>query len=213
MIINHVLTNVTSTPFDNPHIKKLMAKYVQAANHNHGWRSSILDADEKWAVDPFARCSITSQTGQYGPFTISNDINQNMPTDYHMEANVFCETIITGRKIGLVFFDPPYTLRLLKDHYLDDSNAMLDTIPLWQTHNMWGKAKDALARNMIVGGYVISFGYHTHGFGKHRGFIKKEILICEQAGSPDRYDLLVTVEQKVQMSLSDVVDNHCDDEE
>lgn len=197
MIINHVITNVTACPFENKHVRKLIDKYVRKAaeaNFPHG--------PGKW-VDPFARESFTTKTD----FFVTNDLNSKMPTHYHLEFNEFVETLYDqlsygecGQISGLVF-DPPYTLRLLKDHYMDDDCDIEDTIPMWQTNNMWGKGKDILGRMMILGSYAISFGYNTHGMGKHRGFSKKEILILEQAGSPDRYDVLVTVEQKVQSNL------------
>ena len=213
MIINHVITNMTNQPFDNKHVKKLMNTYMFAAVHNWGWRMKDSE-QQKFIVDPFARESITSQKGEWGYLTISNDLNPIMPTDFHLECNEFAATCLRGKRIGFCLFDPPYTLRMLKEHYMDEGTAIADTIPMWQTNNMWGTAKDIIARRMIPGSYVISFGYHTHGFGKHRGFEKQEILILEQAGSPDRYDILVTVEKKVQSSLFDLEpQNGQDDEE
>jgi hypothetical protein len=202
MIIRHKLTSVTSTPFENHHVQRLFDKYVRLVHEAMADRGDV----QATGIDPFARECITSNVGKWGHWIISNDLNEQMPTDHHMEANDFGEFIERsyanfGPKVDLVFFDPPYTLRMLKDHYLDDNLKIEETIPLWQTNNMWGRCKDSLAKVIRLGGYVISFGYHTHGFGKHRGFEKKEVLILEQAGSPDRYDLLITVEQKVQHSL------------
>lgn len=201
MKITHQLTNITSEPFSNHHVRRLIDKYIRKLNEynvTNGFKQSIL------GIDPFARCSFTTDLDWF----VTNDINEDMPTHYHLEATDFAQLMYETRSkqiIDICLFDPPYTLRLLKDHYMDDNNKMEETIPLWQTNNMWGKCKDYLAHLIEIGGYVISFGYHSHGFGKHRGFEKKEILILEQAGSPDRYDLLVTVEQKVQKSLDDWV--------
>lgn len=198
MIINHVITNITNQPFENKHVRRLIDKYIRRSAE-----ARFPLGPGRW-IDPFARDSFTTRRD----FFITNDLNGKMPTDYHMEFCDFArllyeqttedyESILFS---GLVF-DPPYTLRLLKDHYLDEDCKIEETIPLWQTNNMWGNGKDLIAERMELGSYAISFGYHTHGMGKHRGFEKKEILILEQAGSPDRYDVLVTVEQKVQSRL------------
>tara|TARA_R100000808_G_C2142427_1_gene150216 strand:- start:916 stop:1533 length:618 start_codon:yes stop_codon:yes gene_type:complete len=195
MKINHVITNVTNTPFDNHHVRRLIDKYVR--------KSITKGYQSPWLVDPFARESLSSKHGDYRHLSISNDLNPSMPTDYHMEANEFLEMLSRAwaRKCQLLLFDPPYTLRMLKDHYVDEHMPIDDMIPMWQTNNMWGKGKDAINKKCPVGAYAISFGYHTHGMGKHRGWKKEEILILEQAGSPDRYDVLVTVEKKVQSNL------------
>jgi hypothetical protein len=198
MIINHVITNMTNTPFDNKHVKKLIDKYIRKTAE-----ARFPMGPGKW-IDPFARESFTTESDYF----ITNDLNSKMPTDYHMEFNEFAQFLYTRTSedyeaiyySGLLF-DPPYTLRMLKDHYMDDNTDISDTIPLWQTQNMWGNGKDLIARRMELGSYAISFGYHTHGMGNHRGFQKKEILILEASGSPDRYDVLVTVEQKVQSTL------------
>tara|TARA_R100000700_G_C3175611_1_gene150487 strand:+ start:2278 stop:2904 length:627 start_codon:yes stop_codon:yes gene_type:complete len=200
MKINHVITNVTNTPFDNKHVRALIDKYVR--------RSFVKGYQTPWLVDPFARESLSSKHGDYRHLSISNDLNPSMPTDYHMEANEFLVMLSERVKsyrfsCQLLLFDPPYTLRMLKDHYIDEHMPIDDMIPLWQTQNMWGKGKDAINQVCPIGAYAISFGYHTHGMGRCRGWRKEEILILEQAGSPDRYDVLVTVEKKVQSSLSD----------
>ena len=197
MIIEHVLTNTTSTPFDNKHVKKILQRYVRKVHE---------EFPRPKAVDPFARESCTSQNGIYGSFTISNDLNDSMPTDFHMEANDFCEMLQDYKTISrhnltdgihLVFFDPPYTLRMLKDHY----EGIGKDLKIWQCQNMWGRARDALVSMMPVGSYCITLGYSTRGMGKHRGFRKEHILILEAGGKPDRYDILLTVEKKVQSSL------------
>lgn len=191
------MTNVTTTPFDNPHVRKLIDRYVR--------KSIVKGYQSPWLVDPFARESLSSKHGDYRHLSISNDLNPSMPTHYHLEANDFLRMIQEQGvyQCQLLLFDPPYTLGMLKAHYVDENFPIDDTIPLWQTNNMWGKGKDAINKVCPVGAYAISFGYHTHGMGRHRGWEKEEILILEQAGSPDRYDVLVTVEKKVQGTLFD----------
>jgi len=194
MKINHIITNVTSCPFSNRHVQLLFEKYIHKICEQDNRTGLNLDQKVR-IVDPFAR-----EYRQRGCVTISNDLNPIFDTTFNMEANDFGEYLNDGKtQCDLILFDPPYTLRMLKEHY----DGIGKDLKLWQTNNMWGRCKDNLAHIIRIGGYVISFGYHSHGFGKHRGFEKREILIMEQGGSPDRYDVLVTVEQKMQLGLSD----------
>ena len=66
---------------------------------------------------------------------------------------------------------------------------------------MWGEGKDVLAHQVKLGGYVISLGWSTAGFGKKRGFVKKEVHVFEQVAREDRYSLFLVVEQKLQSKL------------
>lgn len=187
MKISHQLTNITAHPFDNPHIKKIILKYINKI---------IIDMDgiQPSICDPFRN----KQKRIQGTKLISNDLNPDFDTTYNLEACDFgelCER--EGFGFNLVLFDPPYSLRQLKEQYENIGHKLKK----WQTNNMWGRCKDSLARCVYPGGYVISLGWHTHGFGKHRGFEKVEVCVFEQAGSPDRYDLLLTVEKKVQHTL------------
>jgi len=104
-----------------------------------------------------------------------------------------------GHHFDLIFFDPPYSLRQLKDNY----EGIGKDLELWQTHNMWGRGKDVLAELVKPGGYVISLGWTTSGFGKKRGFTKKAIHVMEQVAREDRYSLFITIEQKTQTTLKD----------
>ncbi len=51
-----------------------------------------------------------------------------------------------------------------------------------------------------VGGYAISFGWNSSGFGKKRGFEIIEILLVAHGGRHN--DTIVTVERKVQNIIS-----------
>lgn len=117
-----------------------------------------------------------------------------------MEANDFAELMKSKQMMfDLILFDPPYSLRQLKEQYENIGHKL----QLWQTQNKWGRARNALSKCVRLGGYVISFGWETSGFSRKRGFQVEEILVINQAGHADRYDLLVTVEKKVQTSLGD----------
>ena len=75
-----------------------------------------------------------------------------------------------NKSFDLVLFDPPYSLRQLKEHY----DGIGKDLKLWQTHNMWGEGKNKLAECVPVGGVVISLGWTTAGFGRKRGFEKRD---------------------------------------
>jgi len=85
----------------------------------------------------------------------------------------------------------------LKDHY-DHEHIPLER---WQTWNMFGRAKDACAKLLKVNGHFISFGYTTRGLGRRRGFDKEQIHIFQSNKTPDSYDVLMTIERKVQHNL------------
>ena len=186
--MKHFRTNITNSPFNMPVVQKLIKKTI----------SQIAGKNKIRIIDPFAR-----EYRQPGCITISNDLNPKIDAMYNLEMNDFgelmYEKLLQGEidQVDLVFHDPPYSLRQLKDHY-DDIGAHLKQ---WQTHNMWGRGLDALAKCVKVGGYAISLNWHSHGYGKKRGFQKIGVYVIEQVAAPDRYDLIMTIEKKVQSVL------------
>lgn len=186
--MEYELTNITAHPFENPHVTRLIDRVISYWNyHNKELTIRI--------VDPFCN---NKTTRRQGSTHTTNDLNPKFNADYCMEFNDFGEHMLElNKEFDLVLFDPPYSLRQLKEQY----EGIGKDLELWQTHNMWKRGKDALAKCVSIGGYVISFGWNTKGFGKKRGFEKTHILVLEQAASEDRYNLLITVEKKVQTNL------------
>lgn len=185
--MSHQRTNITSEPFSNPHIKKIIDRVIRIATINNNYQTISL-------CDPFARMSFT--TNLQG--AITNDLNEMMPTNYHLEFKDFSELMFEQQQeFDVVLFDPPYSLRQLKEQY----DGIGKDLELWQTQNMWKAGKDLLSKCVKPGGYVVSLGWTTSGFGKKRGFAKKEVHVFEQVAREDRYSLLLTVERKVQTTL------------
>lgn len=182
------ISNITNTPFDNLHIRSIIDRYIRELNSTKHGDVSI--------CDPFARECFSNQLEN----CITNDMNPAFDTDYNLEFQEFAK-VMSGcqQEFDLILFDPPYSLRQLKEHY----DGIGSKMALWQSQNMWKEGKDLLARQVRAGGYVISLGWTTSGFGKKRGFKKVAVHVFEQAAREDRYALLVTVEQKVQTSLVD----------
>lgn len=132
-------------------------------------------------IDPFA--------GKLSPAQYTNDHNPAMPTTFHMEALEFA-SIVGGEHKGILF-DPPYSFRQISEHYrlLGQKASRLDT-----SSNFYGKVMNAFCEKIQRGGYAISFGWNTNGFGKARGFKIIEIMAVAHGGSKN--DTLVTVEIK-----------------
>lgn len=188
-IMTHIRTNITSEPFSNPHVREILNRVINVVGWNVHPRPFI-------GVDPFARESFTTKETTW----ITNDLNPDMNTTYNLEAKQFSQILLDqmGKSsIDLVLFDPPYSLRQLKDCY----DGIGKDLELWQTQNMWGECKDDLAQMIKPGGYVVSFGWSSSGFGSHRGFEKKEIHLFENGGREDRYDIIMVIERKVQTTL------------
>ena len=189
MILQHYYTQINSEPFSNNHVRKIIDRHIRRC-------FSDCVPDDIIMIDPFARNSFTTREH----YCITNDLNEEMPTGFHLEANDFLEVMLDKLgpgSVDLIVFDPPYTLRQLRDLY-ENIGADLE---IWQVQNMWGRAKDAAAKLLRTNGFFISLGYHTHGLGRYRGFQKEEIHIMESFHSPDAYDILVTVERKIQSNL------------
>lgn len=148
--MTHIRTNITSEPFTNPHIKKILERIIRIATINNKYQTIN-------GCDPFARYSFTTTLQGW----ITNDLNDVMPTNYHLEFKDFAEMMLEQQQqFDVVFFDPPYSLRQLKEQY----DGIGKDLELWQTHNMWKEGKDMLSECVKVGGYVVSLGWTTAGF-------------------------------------------------
>ena len=186
----YIRTQITATPFDNPHVKRII---YQEISHQNKIRQRPIDI-----CDPFARESWMTKTPQ-GINTITNDLNEKMPTDYHMEANDFCEHMAyMGEQFDIILWDPPYNLSQLKRQY-DGIGKKLEQ---WQTLNPFGNAKDAITNCLRSGGSIISFGFNSKGFDGHRGMTKIAIYNLEPSGNEYRYNVQVVVERKFQTKIT-----------
>jgi len=186
--MTHTITSITSEPFSNPHVRKVLDRLMSEVLYNTCGNATL--------CDPFARESFTTML----PNCITNDLNPVFNTDYNLEFKEFAYTIQErGFSIDLLFFDPPYSLTQLKKQY----DGIGKDLELWQTKNMWKKGKDCLASMMSAGSIVISLGWNSNGFGIKRGFEKKEIHLFEQQAREEQHTLFLVVEEKVQRSLDD----------
>ena len=134
-------------------------------------------------LDPFA-----NRKRDYG--AITNDINPQSQTDFHLDALDFLKSF-ENESVDFLLFDPPYSLRQIKECYEGLG------IPLNQreTQTFYSDLKNEISRIMKVGGVVISFGWSSVGIGKNRGFVKNEILLVCHGGHHN--DTIALSETKV----------------
>jgi len=158
--------------FQIPPIAELLARYV---GDGKGW------------VDPFA--------GENSPAEITNDLNPDKPTMFHLDALEFLEQL-KGKYIGALI-DPPYSPRQVKECYDNIGIKMQQTDALLGfTRKKWKVALNAILQPNAV---VITCGWNSVGMGRGLGFeIIEILLVCH--GS-DHNDTIVTVEVKIQDCL------------
>lgn len=132
-------------------------------------------------IDPFA--------GENSPAEITNDLNPEKPATYHLHAKDFCD-MLTGTYKG-VLFDPPYSLRQLKECYDSIDIKMFQD----DSQRFPQNVKEKIAPKIEAGGIAMSFGWNSQGFGKKLGFEIIEILLVAHGRSHN--DTIVTVERKL----------------
>lgn len=144
---------------------------------------SVVGGGENVIVDPFANASTIG--------TITNDLNPDFPTDYHMDALDFLLMLDDGIA-DVVLFDPPYSITQAAECYKSFGKEKLEI----NVANMlyWSKCKDHIARILKPCGYVVCCGWNSNGLGINRGFEMLRCLIVNHGGGHN--DTLVTLEQK-----------------
>jgi len=149
-------------------IKELLNKYILA--------------NETW-IDAFSNSSKIA--------TITNDLNPDYDTDYHMDALDFFK-MFESDSIDGVLYDPPYSLRQVSECY---KNVGIP-VTMETTQSSWRrKHLDEIARIIKPNGKVVCFGWNSSGVGKTRGFKIEEILLVPHGGSHN--DTICTVEIKI----------------
>lgn len=132
-------------------------------------------------IDPFANGSKVA--------TITNDLNPEYDTDYHLDALTFLENF-NDESVDGVLYDPPYSLRQVKECY----NGYGKEVQGWDK-TFYSNHKKEISRIVKKGGKVISFGWNSGGIGKKYGFEIERILLVPHGGHHN--DTICTVERKV----------------
>ena len=133
-------------------------------------------------IDPFAN--------QNKLATITNDLDPQYDTDYHMDATAFLK-MLDNNSADVVLWDPPYSPRQIMECY----KKFNMTVNMQTTQaSYWSKQKEQIARIVKPNGIVITCGWNSGGIGKKYGFKIIEILLVAHGGWHN--DTIVTVERK-----------------
>ena len=137
------------------------------------WIHEELNRDERLdrglVIDPFAGFSRIAD--------VTNDLNPSCETDYQLDALDFLRWF-SDESVDAVLFDPPYSLRQLKECY--DGRGM--ALTGHQSRHFFSDVKDEIKRIIKPGGVVLSFGWSSVGMGDSRGFGKTRILMVAHGG-------------------------------
>ena len=137
--------------------------------------------DGTW-IDPFANRNKFAD--------ITNDLNPEFDTDYHLDALDFLK-LFGDSSVDGVLYDPPYSPRQVSECYNDVGyNVTWDTTKA----SFWGNHKREISRIVKIGGKVITFGWNSGGIGNKYGFEIVRILIVPHGGWHN--DTICTVEIK-----------------
>ena len=169
VVIQRVWAMPNGLTFTIKPIRELLNRYIK---------------DYMVVIDPFANNS------EYG--TITNDLNEDYKTDYHLDALEFLR-LMPSSSCDVVLYDPPYSITQAAQLYKSYGKKKLEI----NVANMkyWAECKNEVARILKTEGIAITFGWNTNGIGKNRNFRQLEILIVAHGGSKN--DTLVTIESKV----------------
>ena len=137
--------------------------------------------DGLW-IDPFANRNRFA--------TVTNDLNPEFDTDYHMDALDFLK-MFDDHSVDGILYDPPFSPRQVSECYEDFGYTVT-----WDTTkaSFWGNQKKEIQRILKKGGKVISFGWNSGGIGKTKGFEILRILMVPHGGWHN--DTICTVEIK-----------------
>ena len=136
----------------------------------------------KESFDPFARdCELCKYT---------NDLNPNTKAQYHLMADEF---LTKFKRMPFVLFDPPYSLRQVKECY--DGFGKGFTHKDSQNAIRWTIERNIIRDRQKSGDKVLSLGWTTTCMGKKRGYSIEEILIVSHG--PAHSDTLCTLEVKL----------------
>jgi len=166
-IFSRIWEMPNSNTFSIKCISKLIHKYLKS---------------DMISIDPFANnCKLAK---------ITNDLNPDYDTDYHLDAVDFMKQF-EDNSIDFVFYDPPYSLRQVSECYKNVGIpvTMETTQSSWRTKHI-----NEIARILKPNGICISFGWNSSGVGIKRGFELIEILLVGHGGSHN--DTICTVERK-----------------
>lgn len=121
-------------------------------------------------IDPFANKNKLA--------SITNDLNPDYDTDYHLDALQFMK-MFEAESIDGVLYDPPYSPRQVAECY---HGIGMEVTSKTTRASFWGNQKKEISRIVKPGGKVISFGWNSGGIGRKYGFEISKILLVPHGG-------------------------------
>lgn len=169
--INRIWNMPNKNTFEIKPINEIIKKYIKQLPSN------------AVVVDPFAN--------QNKIANITNDLDQQYDTDYHMDAADFL-AMFDNDSVDMVLYDPPYSPRQVAECY----KALGKTVNMQTTQaSYWSNQKEHIGRIVKKGGYVLTCSWNSGGIGKKYGFEIVEILLVPHGGWHN--DTIVVVERKM----------------
>lgn len=133
-------------------------------------------------IDPFANKNKIA--------TITNDLDEQYSTDYHMDALDFLK-MFDDNSVDMVLYDPPYSPRQVSECYTN----LGKTVNMKTTQSSyWSNQKREISRIVKTGGKVITCAWNSGGIGIKYGFEIKEIKLIAHGGWHN--DTICTLEIK-----------------
>lgn len=122
---------------------------------------------------------------------VRNDLREEMPADYHMDALELVETW-KGKPFDTIILDPPYAYRKSMEMYGGAVSSPFNQI------------KNVIPNILTVDGIVITFGYHSNVMGERRGFVQDHLLLMSHGGAI--HDTIAIIERKTKDKINEFFD-------
>ena len=178
MILNRTWAMPNSITLSIPPIKDFVLRWAKEGGA------------EGLVIDPFAR---NSSVGE-----VTNDLNPDTSAEYHLYAEEFLEMMLTAygeRSIGVIIFDPPYSMRQVKEVYEQYGTGKF-TGHDSRNVGRWSDERVLCDRLLSDRGIFLQFGWNTNGMGKKYGFEIEEILLVAHGGA--HADTICMAERRVE---------------
>lgn len=165
------------------YLKQPLNKYTFLAPKTRAWVEQ--QCEGQVTLNLFA-----GPTRLTGCMEVTNDLNSELETTYHMDAlDLVKKLTAEKKKFNRIVLDPPYAYRKSMECYRGNSIAsrfkqLLDLIPVILEQD----------------GRVITFGYHSSAMSKKRGFQIREICLISHGGA--QHDTIVSVEERINQILA-----------
>lgn len=134
-------------------------------------------------IDPFANKNKLAK--------ITNDLNPEFDTDYHLDALDFLK-MFEDSSVDGILYDPPFSPRQVSECY---KGVGYDVTWTTTSASFWANQEREISRILKKGGKVITFGWNSGGIGRKYGFEISRILMVAHGGWHN--DTICTIENKV----------------